>query len=344
MNDDTVPHDLADWSLHCFCIAARRTPDAVIRLDCNGRLLLAASQGIALGELRERGLLVADSQLLLLREFGLIEIEGDQVRTAFPILDPLTITGIRAALRDDAARLVASWDAELAAIHRILSDRNLRNHAFAIVFGYVLDGMLWTLLRYRRAVPETALTIEQPYWRGAFWALWPPRQASAGTNELRTASARLVMTWTPATAAALAHLARDPALAADLLTSGMRAARGAAEIQTLHLQGTADGDRWRVPAIRTGVDGPLAQAGGRMVLAIEASLASFGESAGLDAALRAAGVHDSKIATVIIAHELIWEIAELLIAERKVERPAVAVNASPSTVSLAELMFVAVDG
>ena len=86
MNDNTLPHDLADWSLHCFCIAARRTPQAVIRLDCNGRLLLAASQGIALGELRERGLLVADSQLLLLREFGLVEVEGDQVRTAFQSL------------------------------------------------------------------------------------------------------------------------------------------------------------------------------------------------------------------------------------------------------------------
>jgi len=344
MNDDTVPHDLADWSLHCFCIAARRTPQAVIRLDCNGRLLLAASQGIALGELRERGLLVADSQLLLLREFGLVEVEGDQVRTAFPILDPLSMTSIRAALRDDAARLVASWDGELAAIHRMLSDRNLRNHAFAIVFGYVLDGMLWTLLRYRRAVPETALTLEQPYWRGAFWALWPPREASAGTNELRTTSARLVMTWTPATAVALAHLAHDPALAADLLICGTRTARGAAEIQTVHLQGTADGDRWRVPAIRTNVDGPLAQAGGRMVLAIEASLASLGDSAGLNATLRAAAVDDSKVATVILAHELIWEIAELLVAERKVERPAVAVDASPSSGALADLMFVAVDG
>ena len=253
------------------------------------------------------------------------------------------MTSIRAALRDDAARLVASWDGELAAIHRMLSDRNLRYHALAIVFGYVLDGMLWTLLRYRRAVPETALTLEQPYWRGAFWALWPPRQASAGTNELRTTSARLVMTWTPATAAALAHLAHDPALAADLAICGTRTTQGAGESRPCICKGR-HGERWRVPAIRTNVDGPLAQAGGRMVLAIEASLASLGESAGLNATLRAAGVDDSKVATVIVAHELIWEIAELLVAERKVERPAVAVDAASSSAALAELMFVAVDG
>jgi hypothetical protein len=294
--------------------------------------------------LRERGLLVADSQLVLLRDLGLIETEGEQVRTAFPILDPLTMTGIRAALRDEAARLVAGWDADLAAIHRLLFDRNLRSHAFAIVFGYVLDGMLWTLLRYRRAVPETTLTIDQPYWRGAFWALWPPRHASAGTNELRTASARLVMTWTPASAAALAHIAGDPALAADVLTCGTRVARGAAEIQSAQLQGSAPGDRWRVPAIRTGVDGPLAQAGGRMVLAIEASLASIGPGAGLDAALHVAGVADPRVATVILAHELIWEIAELLVAERKVERPVVATESQPATAALGDLMFVAVDG
>lgn len=344
MTDDTAPDDLAAWSLHCFCVTARRTPHAVIRLDGNGRLLLAARGGIARGALREQGLLLADSQLVLLRDHGLVETDGEQVRTTFPILDPLTMTALRAALRDEAARLVAGWDADLAAIHRLLFDRNLRGHAFAIVFGYVLDGMLWTLLRYRRAVPDTTLTLDQPYWRGAFWALWPPRQASAGSNELRTESARLVMTWTPATAAALAHVAGDPALAADVLSCGTRVARGAAEIQSAQLQGSGPGDRWRVPAIRTGVDGPLAQAGGRIVLAIEASLASLGSAGGLDAVLRAAGVADPKVATVILAHELIWEIAELLVAERKVERPAVATEASPATAALGELMFVAVDG
>jgi hypothetical protein len=344
MTDDTAPDDLADWSLHCFCITARRTPHAAIRLDRNGRLLLAARRGIARGALRERGLLVADSQLVLLRDLGLIETEGEQVRTAFPILEPLTMTGIRAALRDEAARLVAGWDADLAAIHRLLFDRNLRSHAFAIVFGYVLDGMLWTLLRYRRAVPDTTLTLEQPYWRGAFWALWPPRQASAGTNELRTESARLVMTWTPATVVALDRISTDPALAADVEACGRRVVRGAAEIQSAQLQGTLPGDAWRVPAIRTGVDGPLARAGGRIVLAIEASLATLGSAGGLDAALRGAGVADAKVATVVLAHELIWEIAELLVAERKVERPAVALDSTPSPAALGELMFVAVDG
>ena len=341
MTDDTAPDDLAAWSLHCFCITARRTPHAVIRLDRNGRLLHAARHGISRGALREQGLLVADSQLVLLRDLGLATIDGEQVRTTFPILDPLTMTAVRAALRDEAARLVTSWDAELAAIHRLLSDRALRSHAFALVFGYVLDGMLWTLLRYRRAVPDTTLTLEQPYWRGAFWALWPPRPASAGTNELRTASARLVMTWTPATAAAFDRIAADPALAADVLAHGKRVVRGAAEIQSAQLQGTTPADTWRVPAIRTGVDGPLAQAGGRIALAIEASLASV---TGLEATLHAAGVDDPKVATVILAHELIWEIAELLVAEHKVERPAVALDASPSHAALADLMFIAVDG
>ncbi len=344
MSPDTAPDDLAAWSLHCFCVTARRTPHAVIRLDGNGRLLHAARHGIARGALREQGLLLAESQLVLLRDHGLVTVEGEEVRTAFPVLDPHTMAAVRATLREEAARLVGTWDADLAAIHRLLFDRNLRNHAFAIVFGYVLDGMLWTLLRYRRAIPETALTLEEPYWRGAFWALWPPRHAGAGTNELRTGSARLVMTWTPATAAALAHVAGDPVLAADVLTCGTRVARGAAEIQSAQLQGSAPGDRWRVPAIRTGVDGPLAQAGGRIVLAIEASLAALSSTGGIDAVLQRAGVIDAKVATVILAHELIWEIAELLVAERKVERPAVATEASPSTAALGELMFVAVDG
>ena len=62
------------------------------------------------------------------------------------------------------------------------------------------------------------------------------------------------------------------------------------------------------------------------------------------AVLQKAGVTDPKVATVILAHELIWEIAELLVAERKVERPAVALDASPAHAALADLMFIAVDG
>ena len=100
MNDDTVPDDLADWSLHCFCIAARRTPHAVIRLDSNGRLLLAASRGIALSELRERGLLVADSQLLLLREFGLVALERED---PLPYIDQY-LASFRAAPLGSAPR------------------------------------------------------------------------------------------------------------------------------------------------------------------------------------------------------------------------------------------------
>jgi hypothetical protein len=84
MTDDTAPDDLAAWSLHCFCITARRTPHAIVRLDRNGRLLHAARHGISRGALREQGLLLADSQLVLLRDFGLVETDGEQVRPPSP--------------------------------------------------------------------------------------------------------------------------------------------------------------------------------------------------------------------------------------------------------------------
>ena len=337
---ESSPDDLAAWSLHCFCITARRTPHSLVRLDTNGRLLLAARHGTSRALLRDGGLLLADSQLVLLRDAGLLAMEGDRVRTAFPILAADAIEPVRTALRSEAARLVAAWDGDLAAIHRLLADRNFRDHAFAIVFGHVLDGMLWTLLRYRRAIPETALTLERPDWRGAFWALWPPRQGSAGTNELRTDAARLVMTWTPATASAFDAIVQDSRLAEEVLAAGRRVVRGAAEIQLANLQGGTPEHAFRVPAIRTGLDGPLAQAGGRMVLAVEAALASASD---LQLALLHAGVADHRVATVILGHELIWEIADILVAQQKVHLPpAAAAPGAPS--ALSDLMFLAVDG
>jgi hypothetical protein len=69
----------------------------------------------------------------LLSDAGLVEIQGDCVRTAFPILDASVLEPVRERLRAKATRLVDSGDGEIAAIQRLLGDRNFKGHAFAIV-------------------------------------------------------------------------------------------------------------------------------------------------------------------------------------------------------------------
>jgi hypothetical protein len=67
------PDDLGQWGLHCFCLTARHTPQRVIRMDGNARVLSHAVGGATLGELRASGLTVTDSQVLLPRTYGLID-------------------------------------------------------------------------------------------------------------------------------------------------------------------------------------------------------------------------------------------------------------------------------
>ncbi|WP_189489016.1 hypothetical protein [Asticcacaulis endophyticus] len=66
------------------------------------------------------------------------------------------------------------------------------------MFGHALDGLFWDRLRDRGALPKTTLTLEEPFWRGAYWAVFPKRTGTVGTNHLIEARATLVMTWSDA--------------------------------------------------------------------------------------------------------------------------------------------------
>jgi hypothetical protein len=74
-----VPADFAGWGLHCFCPGATRTPQAIVRMDDDGRLLWRAAAGARRGALGG-----CDSQIALLEAFRLLARDGEDWRPTFP--------------------------------------------------------------------------------------------------------------------------------------------------------------------------------------------------------------------------------------------------------------------
>ncbi|MEV4181594.1 hypothetical protein AB0J28_09120 [Streptosporangium canum] len=295
------PEDLALWALHCYCPNAERTPHDVVADGNNGRALYAARHGAPRDQLD-----VSDAQLSRLLEFRLLERDGERVRTAFPVLGSPETAPLRATLRRLASPLVDAVEKPVHDIAAELRRRGLGHSLYAMVFGYALDLVLWRQLRAEEAVPDTALTAERPWWNGAFWAIHPPRAGSSGTNFYRFADdLTLVTVWSDETLSRLHTFAATPGTAEAL--------------RDHHVSSVTDseGHRWRLRLDDGRSAIPLVGVGDvldELATAVATPVSAFLMSRASEEAYGYVPADDRAVATVVISHELIWEITEQLIA------------------------------
>ena len=299
-----APDDLGQWGLHCFCIDAVATPHSVIRMDDNGRILLRAIDGTTLAKLRSEGLKASDSQLRLLRLFDLIKRDGDTIRTAFPVLGQRDMAGLRARSAELGKRIAREVAPHVGSIQAELRRQGLEQSDYAVVFGYALDAVLWDRPAIKSRLPATALTVKQPYWRGAFWAMYPERPGSAGRNEIGQDKAKLVMVWA------------DPVV--DRLN--LFAETSEAKALLSRIAANPDTARPGFPIIR---DRPGDRLHDPSVAIADAVANALVESDEGRALLKAVPRANEQEALLIMAHELIWDVSEALLEADALSYPSV---------------------
>ena len=335
----TAPDNVALWGLHCFCIEAVATPHRIVRMDDNGLILGAARNGVTIQQLRTNRIRFTESQLTLLQVFGLLSRQGNVIRTAIPLLGADTTAAIRSRAADIAAALMPALRPPIRTIHGELSRNGLQSSGYAVVFGYALDTLLWQILTTRAALPATTLTLQQPFWRGAFWAIYPERPDAAGTNELAHGTAHLTMVWTDPVALRLNQLASAPTTLAML--ASIERSPASTGVETIRLRcavpGCVAADQvMRVPSIDERAGNPLHDASAAIAGAVSRALLSSGNGHRLIALVPNA---TREQALVIVAHELIWEVADALVKARIISRPAV-LGTTANTASLEPLLFI----
>lgn len=308
-----APINLSDWGLHCWCITARRTPQGIIRADNNGQILALAAGGIARAELDRKLPGVLESQLALLQAYGLLTRKGDLYTTAFPVFGPELIGPIRAKLAVLSRRTAEQVQPD---VQSIVASARAQHHpasAYAMVFGYALDGTVWEEMRRRGLLPNTTLDLDHPYWRGVFWAMYPERIGVPGRNETEIGGRTLVGIWTDATVASLNE-------SLDQAQSG-----------------TATAQLADLPMVIERKGDPIHDAGRRIATKVTAQLVDSPEGrallAGFPPELR-------QQALLAVAHEFIWSVMEQLVADRVVERPAILSSPHASGADVRHLLFV----
>jgi hypothetical protein len=335
------PDDLAKWGLHCFCLGARRTPQAIVAMDDNGRILYHARHGISRSALNAVGISPLESQIALLRNYGLLTTKGDWFVTSFPVLGSAETGMLRPRLRDLAEAIVPSIAADVSCIGDHLRSQQLAHCIYGVIFGYVIDGLLWDLLKAVGALPTTKLSVARPYWNGAFWAIHPPRVGVAGTNEVAGQKAALTLVWTESTLEALSGLARSPALRPALDAIAGHSASGDPVVAEggveWHL---TDGDgQPLIPIIRQRAGDPIHDHGLRIVEPIAALLC--GDL--VDQVLNSIKGVTGKTALLVLAHEFIWDLMSALEDAEILSRPPVLDDPQATPDALRAQIFVRID-
>jgi hypothetical protein len=86
---ESLPNDLSQWDLICFCVTSVNTPHFAVRADTNGRILYLAQNPITKAQLQQDlGVPVLESQLALLSDWRLLKHDGETYVTNIPILGP----------------------------------------------------------------------------------------------------------------------------------------------------------------------------------------------------------------------------------------------------------------
>jgi hypothetical protein len=315
---DVVPSDLAGWGLHCFSPTARSTPHSIVELDNNGEILAAAVQPVHPEDLAARGITVTESQIRLLGDYGMLDTDNELIHTAIPVLGPEVISPIRERLRDITDGIVDRLVEPVGALRDALAAAGHGDSAWAVTFGHALDGLLWAELNAREHLPPTGLDLEHPYWRGVFWAVFPERPRSAGTNFRRIGNSTLVMLWTDDVIDAVRALEREPGL--DEFISA--AASGdpvptSTEFTRADRQLVDGAGRATVPVIEP--QGPM-QRHSEVIARLTADALFDGPLQPLIESLPGA---DQSHAVVVVAHELIWTVTDAVVAQDIVELPPV---------------------
>ncbi|QSB06708.1 hypothetical protein [Natronoglycomyces albus] len=304
-----APTDLAQWGLHGFCLGARSTPHAVVGLDDNGEILYHARNGITFDELAALGISPTESQLKLLQLYSVLDVEGEHLRSTFPIVEPVKLAAVRAGSKALAAEVAPAIMDDVGAICTQLRNDGHTGLEYTVIFGHVIDGLFWEDLKAAQLVPTSELSVEKPLWNGLFWAIHPARPGTAGINDERVAGGTLVAMWTHATARTLVDFTRK------------------ADITQLRKRGLLVID----PKQDTAIEQHSERISRTLTTAIRSDTAL--------AILELLEGTTTAEATVIVGHEWIWDLMNELEAAGVLVRPASLDNPQPTEGDLLKQMF-----
>lgn len=180
----------------CYCVATSSTPHSIISLDNNWQLLLLLREPMLVQQLDSLNIQYSMSQLTLLENWDLLKRNKDNTyQTSILILDEAKSKNFREYSNLLSSKLVSVIKTDVLKIKDHLISTQRDGNIYSILFSYILDGLVWDILKEKKLIEKNELSLESPLWSGYFWSLYPKREFTCGTNSISDKGYAIKINW-----------------------------------------------------------------------------------------------------------------------------------------------------
>ncbi len=184
-----------NYQLSSFANTAGYPPENIIMMDNNLEILLICMGGATLDELKEKKVMLTTSQLRLLIEWNLLIQQENMLITTFPILNDGKIKYLRSQLKTVAKAVGDHIKGDISELSRLFQDKGQEKYVYPAMISYIMDELVWQELEKMKIRVKTPLSVVQPFWTGAVWAVQTPRTFMLGTTSVAKDGISFRINW-----------------------------------------------------------------------------------------------------------------------------------------------------
>lgn len=318
-----------EWNETAFVSVKTHQPANYVRPDNNWDILYTLRTPYTQAELNSMGIPCTKSQLMLLEIGGLIEKEGKKWHTVVPILDKSQTDGLRAYSKQVADKVYTIAKSDFQLLMKEIDKMGFKDNTASLIFSYLLDGQMWTELVLFEEINNHAT------WSGCYWLLYDYREGlEMGTNTY--GNSNLVVTYGVTSEIVPGHQ-KMREYAKEIAEYGKIVSEEyIRELQPYGL--TDDEGNLLIPIIKKEENDFH-----RLIDVLKTTI-STGMKNNVGTLLADYGIKNEKLGIVILYHEVMWDIIDLLIKEQGLVIPEIVKDGKTDKTQLKNVSFFVEDG
>ena len=312
------------WDETAFVSLSGHQPANYVRKDNNWEILYTLRTPHTIEELNSIGIQCNQSQLMLLEVGGLIKQEGKKWRTQIPILDEDQTNHLRKYSKEVANKIYAMTKKDFRQLMDGINAMGFQDNTASLIFSYLLDGRMWTKLVLFEDINN------HPTWSGCYWLLYDARKGlSLGTNAYGKQD--MIVTYGVTSEIVPSHKTMKEC-AYEIGQYGK--INNQELVQQLLPYGVVDVDgNLTVPVIKKD-NNPLKEIVNILTDKISASLKE-----NVVPIRSQYNINSDNLTTVILYHEVMWDIIDLLIEKENLKIPKILENKNAEKYLLKNVTF-----
>ncbi len=193
--EEDYPTDIQKYELSLMGHSTKISPRAVMQMDNNWEILIACLSEKTKDELKANDISFVDSQLLILNVMRLLDVQEDRLKTVMPILGSKKMKSLRKKMRDLSLKIEPELRSGVDALKIELKKIGRKENVYTILFSYVLDELALDFFYEEGLIESSNPSAEKPFWAGTYWAVYPRREFSCGTDKMESPEISIMLNW-----------------------------------------------------------------------------------------------------------------------------------------------------